>query len=249
MAGNEQIERQRAAVEAARGNRSVLDSPLKRAGQWAFDLLYGSGEPNPADFANPLGGVTGYITKGVPDVARRQMQTSAIRDQIGALFAKHPMRDELLALVDRKPRVAAHVMGVNWPEHIAAQREVERDIGRKVQGVFWPDDYTPKMGSVLVDPKQSKDVLETLAHELTHAAQNVGIGDRLGGFGRVQGNTRIGKMSEDAIEYSAGIAGKRQAQLTRGVPRAQVGPAPPTLLPGLIRAETIHQLRKAKPDF
>lgn len=54
MAGNEQVERQRAALAAARGNRSVLDSPLKKAGQWVFDTLYGSGEPNPADFAMPM---------------------------------------------------------------------------------------------------------------------------------------------------------------------------------------------------
>ena len=63
MAGNEQADRSRQAVAASRGNRSVLDSPVKKAGQWMFDLLYGSGEANPADFVSPLGmGVSGPLT-------------------------------------------------------------------------------------------------------------------------------------------------------------------------------------------
>lgn len=240
----------------------MLDSPLEKVGQAVYDFLYGdptdlSGFVNP--MTAPIGAVTGYLTKkGVPDVARRVAQTTVIRDKIAGALEGNALRDQAMKLLDRFPRVTAHLTEVNDPVDLVTQQFRNAQLAqntiqsggttplKRVYGTYTPKP-AEKFGSLVLDAADP-EVTDTLAHELTHTAQGIGIGPRAGGLYDLlglRGNARQGVV--DAMEASAYPTGVRQTMLTAGVPRKTVQaviPAQTPKLPGLVRDEVVRQLRR-----
>lgn len=135
MAGSEWFEARRTQNADARANRSVLDSPLKKAGDWLFDLLY-SDEPNPADFVMPA---------AAPETRALTPLAQAVRDRVIRIlrpvkaFHGSPFKFDQFKLSPREGQGAAsYGEGLYFAGARPTAEEYARDLmGSRVRRQFY----------------------------------------------------------------------------------------------------------------
>lgn len=112
----------------------------------------------------PMAGTTRFLTGGVPNIAARSAATQKFLDAMKAMGPKAEQASTLFA--ERYPRVAAHIKPVGeWMERgLKGVADVNRRLPReRVTQV-----------RLSTDPHAMQDIEETLLHEGTHVAQDLG---------------------------------------------------------------------------
>jgi|SRR3972149_618419 len=112
----------------------------------------------------PVMGMTKYLKAGVPDKLGRMIGTETFKNKMRALGTN--IGDEF---AHRYPRIAAH---------ISPYIETEKGImGRARIGNAFKKD--PREVEVGINFKESPNPRKTLAHEATHVAQKLGMGEKM----------------------------------------------------------------------
>lgn len=121
-----------------------------------------------------LPGVTTFIKEGAPNIAARVMSTNArlgqlkqiLEEMLGNGGTTSEAADNALSVAKRYPRVLAHVNDIT---NVRAP-----ESGLPPRGSFTPAER-PGTGTMFLRSSGNKTVDNTVAHELTHAAQNVAL--------------------------------------------------------------------------
>lgn len=130
-------------------------------------------DPASSELTAPAAMMTRYLKEGVPDVAKRVQGTQVYKEAMRAMGPRAEAVAELFA--ERYPRVAAHIMPNVAPTgHFRPGLKGVTHVGRRDLGY-------PRMTPVTFGQNLGgRELEETMLHEGTHVAQELGLASRGG---------------------------------------------------------------------
>ena len=168
-------------IRAATGRERIFPTPGEiQNTQPIIRILQALGLDNPLetiDGAGPAQAVTQFVTKGVPNVALRQLGTADFVKRLKRLLPKqeHPSIEDL---AERYPRITAHMAVESFPSatkgntggrSLAKTSWQEKDRATTRAGMMRGTDAGKTRIPVKFDPEFADPT--TVAHEMTHVAQ------------------------------------------------------------------------------
>jgi len=141
----------------------------RREGTETYDPQEYFFDPVSTELSMPTVMMTRYLEKGAPNIARRMQGTADFLKKMTDL-GPHAERAATL-FAERYPRVAAHIGVEKLPmmKRLAAPTgKAYTGVGERSAGAF------KEMTPVQFNPSYSKDIEDTLLHEGTHVAQDLG---------------------------------------------------------------------------
>lgn len=158
-------------------------------------------------------GTTRILRNGIPDPSARKMLTELVREKLGKLLEKNPLKAEALKVIDRYPRVAAHAdlknldeITKDFPTHAPPKPNVQ---GAVVDSMSFADaPFNSELVNLYINPKTA-DPANTLSHELTHVAQALGRRSRRDMHDLYSRTSKITGYRDNPLEISARLAGDK----------------------------------------
>ena len=143
------------------------------------ELLTRIQPPDTSDIAGLLGplgapvAMTRYATKAAREAAFNKTWPAALEK------AQGPMKDALSYLTSKYPRIMSHVTKFKTDVPEGTPGLTPRSLGGQRQA-NWPDPKSQYFSEIIVDPegiaKQRRQPLETIAHEVRHAIDQLRLG-------------------------------------------------------------------------
>jgi hypothetical protein len=127
-------------------------------------------DPTSAELSAPMGMMTRYLSKGVPNVSRRVAGTMDFMKKMRALGPSAEEASTLFA--ERYPRIAAHMDIQKMPKILESKGSGLTRVGERSRGAF--PEQTPVMLRDIASSRGGPPIENTLLHEGTHVAQDLG---------------------------------------------------------------------------